>query len=173
MTPESESRDSMTELPAEVRRSIAEHHELYLRDPAAAHWWDPAVIGVPGGPVACLLLFHTGRRTGRKLNSILQYYAHNGEVAIVASKGGAVDHPAWYSNLLDESQCEVRIGTFSSPARARTVGGAERTHWWSLITREQPVQLEYAARTSREIPVVVLEMDQPPPASLLLQKPAD
>ncbi len=140
-----------------VRRTIAEHHEQYLRDPEAAHLWDPAVIGVPGGPVPCLMLFHTGRKSGRRLHTILQYYEMDGLIAIVASKGGVEKHPAWYLNLVAEPACEVWIGAFRTRARARTAAGEERSRWWDFITREQPVQLEYQARTTREIPVVVLD----------------
>lgn len=151
-----------TDLPDAVRRAIAAHHVQYHEDPAAAHWWDPAVIGVPGGPVACLLLHHVGRRTGERLNSILQYYRHGDEVAIVASKGGLPRHPAWYLNLLAEPACEVQIGTFRSRGRARTLAGAERAAWWSRIVTEQPVQRDYQARTTREIPVVMLALDEVP-----------
>lgn len=151
------------DLPEDVRREIAAHHVLYLRDPAAAHRWDPAVIGVPGGPVPCLLLFHFGRRSGRRLNSVLQYYVRDGDVAIVASKGGLPRHPAWYLNLVAEPKCEVWIGEHRTRAVALTVGGDARAAWWAHVTREQPVQLDYQARTSREIPIVVLDLATPLP----------
>ncbi|MEQ8661551.1 MAG: nitroreductase/quinone reductase family protein [Gammaproteobacteria bacterium] len=157
MTEPNEAKDALHELPPAVRAEIAAHHELYLRDPAAAHLWDPIVIGVPGGAVPCLLLWHTGRRSGRRLNTILQYYRMDGQVAIVASRGGTVDHPAWYLNLDAEPACEFWIGAARHAGRARTVSGAERERWWARITAEQPMQLTYQARTSREIPVVVLE----------------
>ncbi len=142
--------------PASVRQ-IEQHHELYRRDPAQAHLWDPIVIGVPGGPVPCLLLHFVGRKSGHKLDAILQYYERDGQVAIVASKGGMPNDPVWYLNLLANPQCEVQIGLQRYPARARTVTGEERARWWTQITREQPIQLEYQTRTSRCIPVVVLE----------------
>lgn len=154
-----ESADRTEELPAAVRAAIAAHHELYLRDPQAAHLWDPGVIGVPGGPVPCLLLFHTGRKSGRRLNTILQYCRMDGQIAVVASKGGVAQHPAWYLNLCAEPACEAWIGAARSRLRARTVQGEERARWWAMITDEQPVQREYQARTSREIPVIVLESD--------------
>lgn len=151
------------DLPPEVRQHIADHHAQYRSDPAAAHYWDPGVIGVPGGPVPCLLLFHTGRRSGRRRSSILQYYRLDGDIAIVASKGGVPQHPAWYRNLVAEPACDVWIGEFRTSARARTVTGAERERWWAHITHEQPVQLDYQARTEREIPVLVLALDADPP----------
>ncbi len=145
------------EFSAASRRQIALHHELYRRDPAQAHFWDPIVIGVPGGPVACLLLHFLGRKSGHRLDAILQYYALDDQLAIVASKGGMANHPVWYLNLLANPECEVQIGLQRFQARARTVTGDERARWWSSITREQPIQLDYQRRTTRCIPVVVLE----------------
>ena len=147
-----------SELPDAVRREIVAHHELYARDPEAAHLWDPVVIGVPGGAVPCLLLHHRGRKSGQRLNSILQYYRHGDEIVIVASKGGLPQHPVWYLNLLTEPACEVQIGAFSSPAVARTMSGSERATWWQRVTAEQPIQLEYQQRTTREIPLIMLDM---------------
>ena len=153
------------ELPDALRRAIATHHALYRRDPESAHWWDPIVVGVPGGPVACLLLHHVGRRSGQWRDSILQYYRDGDDIAIVGSKGGVARHPAWYLNLLAHPKCISQIGARRTATVARAVQGDERAQWWARITREQPVQLEYQARTSREIPVVVLEPD---PASRAL-----
>ncbi|MBK6659872.1 MAG: nitroreductase family deazaflavin-dependent oxidoreductase [Proteobacteria bacterium] len=147
------------DLPDAVRREIAAHHALYARDPEAAHLWDPIVIGVPGGPVPCLLLHHVGRKSGRKLNSILQYYRHGDEIVIVASKGGLPQHPVWYLNLLAAPDCEVEIGAFRTRAVARPLAGEERARWWRRVTAEQAVQVEYQARTTREIPLVMLELE--------------
>ncbi len=146
------------DLPAAVRREIAAHHALYARDPEAAHLWDPIVIGVAGGPVPCLLLHHVGRKSGQRLNSILQYYRHADDIVIVASKGGLPQHPVWYLNLVAEPACAVQIGAFHSEAVARTLVGEERALWWQRVTAEQPVQLEYQARTTREIPLIKLDL---------------
>jgi deazaflavin-dependent oxidoreductase (nitroreductase family) len=147
----------MDDFPEDVRREIAAHHEQYLRDPKGAHLWDPVVIGVPGGPVPCLLLHHTGRKSGQPLYTILQYYQHAGEIAIVASKGGVTHHPMWYLNLVANPRCEVQIGEMRWHASARTVAGAERAAWWARITIEQPIQVEYQKRTAREIPILLLD----------------
>lgn len=151
------------DLPAAVRREIAAHHALYARDPEAAHLWDPVVIGVPGGAVPCLLLHHLGRKSGQRLNSILQYYRHGDDIVIVASKGGLPQHPVWYLNLLAEPACEVQIGAFRTPAVARTLHGDERARWWQRVSAEQPIQLQYQQRTTREIPLIMLDMPAAPP----------
>jgi deazaflavin-dependent oxidoreductase (nitroreductase family) len=155
---EADSKNQLDALPDQVQRELNAHRDLYLQDPEKAHYWDPVVIGVPGGPVKNLLLSYTGRKSGKQLHTVLQYFERDGQVAIVGSRGGTVEHPLWYLNLVDNPQCEVRIGKFSSKARARTLEEAERAKWWPMITGEQPEQLKYQARTTRIIPVVVLDM---------------
>lgn len=152
--------DEFKVLPEKVQEELEKHRQLYLTDPEAAHYWDPIAIGTPGGPVKTLLLHHAGRKTGRALNTALQYYEMDGQIAIVASRGGTEEHPAWYLNLLANQDCHVQIGAQSFTARARTVSDAERSKWWPFITSEQPAQTEYQSRTSRVIPVVVLEMSK-------------
>jgi deazaflavin-dependent oxidoreductase (nitroreductase family) len=151
------SSGQLDDLPDTVKRELNAHLAQYLKDPEGAHRWDPIVIGVPGGPVQTLLLTFIGRKSGKTLNTVLQYYQLGGQTAIVASKGGTVEHPSWYLNLLANPECTVQIGKYNAPARARTVEGEERARWWDSITKEQPVQLQYQARTSRIIPVVVLD----------------
>jgi len=152
---------SLEKLPGEVQRELQAHLEQYLRDPEAAHLWDPVVIGVPGGPVKTLLLSCVGRTSGRELHTVLQYYKLDGKIAIVASRGGTIDHPSWYLNLLAHPRCTVQIAKARSPAMTRTVHGEARARWWTSITKEQPIQLTYQARTERTIPVVVLDFEHP------------
>ena len=154
-------KDQLDALPDDVQQELAAHLAFYLRDPAGAHLWDPVVIGVPGGPVKTLLIAYTGRKTGRPLHVVLQYYELGGEIAIVASKGGTVENPAWYASLLDNPDCRVQIGRFRSHARIRTVEGAQRALWWDSICREQPIQKQYQSRTSRLIPIAVLVLATP------------
>jgi deazaflavin-dependent oxidoreductase (nitroreductase family) len=149
--------DELQALPDGMQAELEAHRNLYLTDPAAAHMWDPIVIGVPGGPVKCLLLSYKGRKSGRELNTSLQYYELDGKIAIVASRGGTAEHPVWYLNLLAEPRCNIQVGAQGRDAVARTLTGAERAKWWAAITAEQPVQLEYQARTTREIPIVVMD----------------
>jgi deazaflavin-dependent oxidoreductase (nitroreductase family) len=155
--PTNAAKDELKALPDEVARQLAAHVEEYKKDPVAAHYWDPICIGVPGGPVACLLLTHTGRKSGKPLDSVLQYYRRGKDIAIVGSRGGTVEHPHWYLNLVAHPECTVQIANEGFRARARTVTGPERGPWWEFIVTEQPVQREYQTRTSREIPVIVLD----------------
>ena len=147
-------------LPDQVVKELAAHCELYRNDPEKAHFWDPAVIGIPGGPVSCLLMEFKGRKTGNTLYTALQYYRHNGKIAIVASKGGTEDHPIWLLNLQANPACRIQVGKNSSPAIARVIEGAEHDEWWEVLVREQPIQRVYQSRTSRKIPVVVMEVPE-------------
>jgi len=157
------STGSLDKLPDEVQAKLHAHLQQYLHDPVAAHMWDPIVIGVPGGAVKTLLVTSVGRKSGRKIHNVLQYYKMNGKICIVASRGGTEENPSWYLNLLAHPRCDVQLAGASSPATVRTLEGEERRRWWDMITREQPIQVTYQARTSRIIPIVMLDFDRPEP----------
>jgi deazaflavin-dependent oxidoreductase (nitroreductase family) len=145
-------------LPNAVERKIAEHIQLYLQDPEAAHVWDPGVIGVRGGPVRTLLLRTVGRKSGAPRHVALQYFRPGGLYVVVASRGGTPEHPAWYLNLLDGPECEIQVAGFHAKAVARTAHGDERKALWEAVSGEQPAYRHYQTKTSREIPVVVLDL---------------
>ncbi len=104
-----------------------------------------------------LLLTTTGRKSGEQRTSALIYEADGDRYVIVASKGGAPDHPAWYLNLSAKPEVEVQVKDEVFRARARTAEGEERERLWRLVTQQWPDYDEYVKRTDREIPVVVLE----------------
>jgi deazaflavin-dependent oxidoreductase (nitroreductase family) len=149
--------DGSEDLTDAVKQQLDAHLQQYLQDPEAAHMWDPIVIGVPGGPVPCLLITMTGRKTGRTLHAVLQYYMVGDEVVIVASRGGTEEHPTWYLNLLAHPEVTMQIGKKKTAVTARTIPLKDRAPYWDAVAKEQPVQLEYQARTSRIIPLIILE----------------
>ncbi|HUJ55155.1 MAG TPA: nitroreductase family deazaflavin-dependent oxidoreductase [Gaiellaceae bacterium] len=104
-----------------------------------------------------LLLTTTGRRTGNETTSPLIYGLDGGTPVIVASKGGAPEHPGWFRNLAKNPEVGVQIEGDRFRARARVAEGEERERLWKLMVGIWPHYDEYAARTDREIPVVVLE----------------
>jgi deazaflavin-dependent oxidoreductase (nitroreductase family) len=104
-----------------------------------------------------LLLTTKGRKSGEPRTSPLIYEADGDRYVIVASKGGAPDDPGWYRNLAKEPDVELQVQDEVFPARARTAEGAERDRLWKLAAQQWPDYDEYAKRTDREIPVVVLE----------------
>lgn len=150
-------KDKLEALPDEVAAQLAAHLEQYQQDPVAAHYWDPACIGVPGGPVPCLLVEHKGRKSGQTLKNILQYYEFDGKFAIIASRGGTIEHPHWYLNLVAEPRCIVQIANERHHAIARTADDAEHLRLWPRVVEEQPEQAIYQARTSRRIPIVLFD----------------
>ena len=105
-----------------------------------------------------LLLVTKGRKSGEKYLFPLFYGdTDNGAYYIVASKGGAPDHPGWYKNILANPEVEVQVGTKTVKARARTVTGAERQKLWDQAVTWWPSYADYQKKTEREIPVVVLD----------------
>jgi deazaflavin-dependent oxidoreductase (nitroreductase family) len=117
-------------------------------------------IDVPGrGEITApsLLLTTTGRKSGEKFIFPLFYGTEGGSHIIVASKGGAPEHPGWYRNILANPDVEVQAGTKKVKARARTATGDERARLWKKALEFWPPYADYALKTEREIPVVVLD----------------
>jgi proline iminopeptidase len=76
---------------------------------------------------------------------------------VVASKGGAPQHPGWYLNLVAHPEVEVQVIAERFRAKARTATGEERAELWKKMALIYPPYNAYQAKTDREIPVVVLE----------------
>jgi len=104
-----------------------------------------------------LLLTTKGRTSGREYTHPLIYREHNGDYLIVASKGGADEPPSWYRNLEADPDVTVQIRGDVFAARARTATAAEKPVMWRAMTEVWPDYDDYQTKTSREIPVVVLE----------------
>ena len=104
-----------------------------------------------------LLLTTTGRKSGKPRTTPLIYAEDGDRYVIVASKGGAPDDPGWYKNLSKTPEVELQVLDEVFPAHARTVEGEERERLWAKANEVWPHYAEYAERTDREIPVVVLE----------------
>jgi deazaflavin-dependent oxidoreductase (nitroreductase family) len=117
-------------------------------------------INVPGrGEITApaLLLTTTGRKSGEKFIFPLFYGTDGDSYIVVASKGGAPEHPGWYRNLLAKPDVDVQVGTKKLKARARTATGDERARLWKKALEFWPPYADYALKTEREIPVVVLD----------------
>jgi proline iminopeptidase len=104
-----------------------------------------------------LLLTTTGRTSGQKKTIPLIYAQDGDRYVIVASKGGAPEHPGWYKNLEKTPEVELQVKDQVFPARARTAKGEERERLWRKANEVWTHYDEYAEKTKREIPVVVLE----------------
>jgi proline iminopeptidase len=137
---------------------MVEHAMLYLQSGGTeGHMYQSRQPGRPEITVPSLLLTTAGRKSGEKFIFPLFYGEDNGTVFIVASKGGAPDHPGWYKNMLVNPVVEVQVGTKKYTAKARTVSGEERARLWVKSLAFWPPYAEYQTKTDREIPVVVLE----------------
>jgi proline iminopeptidase len=104
-----------------------------------------------------LLLTTKGRKTGEPHTNPLIYESDGDRYIIVASKGGAPEHPGWYRNLAKNPDVEVQVKDDVFAARARAAEGDERERLWKLAAQQWPAYDDYQQKTSREIPVVVLE----------------
>ena len=103
-----------------------------------------------------LLLTTTGRKSGKETTTPLIFAMDGDNPVIVASKGGAPEHPGWYKNLVANPAAEVQIKGDVFPVRARDAEGEERERLWKLMAATWPQYDEYQAKTDREIPVVVI-----------------
>jgi proline iminopeptidase len=107
--------------------------------------------------VHTLLLTTTGRKSGEERTTPLIYGEDDGNYVVVASKGGAPDDPAWMKNLREDAGAKVQVAADKFDARARTATGEERDRLWARMAEIWPSYEDYAKKTDRLIPVVVLE----------------
>lgn len=108
-----------------------------------------------GAPVC--LVDHVGRRSGKRRTTPLIYVRDGEAVVIVASKGGAPKHPAWWINLRANPESAVQVDAERWAVRAREATDAERTRLWPRLTEAWPDYDSYATKTERKIPVIMLE----------------
>ena len=148
---------SEREIPSDLPDWIRGHLEQYLAtDGVEGHLWDSSVAGGPG-PIPTLLLTTTGRRSGSAKTLPLIYGEADGAYVIIASKGGAPEHPAWYLNLVAEPAVDVQVLAERFSAHARTATGDERAKRWEQLAQIYPPYNDYQTKTEREIPVIILE----------------
>jgi deazaflavin-dependent oxidoreductase (nitroreductase family) len=108
-----------------------------------------------GAPM--ILITHKGAKSGRTYTTPLVYTRDGDRVVIVASKAGAPDNPGWYHNLAANPTVTVEIGNEKFQARARVTSGEERERLFNAHAKLMPQFNEYQRKTTRRIPVVVLE----------------
>ncbi|TMA72180.1 MAG: nitroreductase family deazaflavin-dependent oxidoreductase [Deltaproteobacteria bacterium] len=107
-----------------------------------------------GAPV-CLVTVK-GKRSGTLRTVALLYLAAGDDVVLVASKGGMSHHPAWYHNMIANPDVEVQIGSTTRRMRARRASSAEKAALWPRLIAMYRDYDDYQARTTREIPVMIL-----------------
>jgi deazaflavin-dependent oxidoreductase (nitroreductase family) len=133
-----------------------------------ANNWNQKIIdefraneGRVGGPFEghpILLLHHFGAKSGlERVNPLAYQPLDDGQVAIFASKGGAPTHPDWYYNLKANPKASIEIGTDNRDVIARVTKGDERERIWTKQKQLMPGFADYEKKTSRQIPVIVLD----------------
>ena len=98
-----------------------------------------------------------GAKSGKLRYTPLMRVEHDGRYALVASKGGAPEHPRWYHNLVPNPHVELQDGTATSEYDAREITGDERAQWWERSVAAYPPYADYQRKTDHLIPVFVLE----------------
>jgi deazaflavin-dependent oxidoreductase (nitroreductase family) len=119
-----------------------------------------ANAGQVGGPfkgAPMLLLHSTGAKSGRERINPMVFQTDGDHLVVFASKGGAPTHPDWYHNLMANPRAKVEVGTETIDVNARTAEGEERERLWSRQKEIMPGFADYEEKTTRQIPVVILE----------------
>ena len=124
----------------------AEHARRYIATEGRDDGWE--------GPRPILLLYTTGKTSGKQRRNPVLYIDIGNSRFIVASRGGDSRHPAWYFNLLEEPTVHVRVGAQFYEATATTIPDSERVDVWPVIVARYPMFNDYQARIDRTIPVV-------------------
>ena len=112
-------------------------------------------LTVRGSPIVLMTL--RGARSNKLRYTPVMRVEHGGHYAIVASKGGAPEHPVWYHNIVAHPRFPLQDGTVTRTYDARLVHGEERDQWWERAVAAFPSYAEYQEKTDREIPVFVLD----------------
>jgi deazaflavin-dependent oxidoreductase (nitroreductase family) len=102
-----------------------------------------------------VVVTNKGNKSGKVRKTPLMRVEHEGDYALVASKGGAPTHPVWYYNLLADPEVQIQDGAEPVDYAVREVSGEERQLWWERAVKAYPPYAEYQEKTSREIPVFV------------------
>lgn len=110
--------------------------------------------------VPVVLITSIGARSGKLRKTPLMRVEHDGDYVVVASKGGAPEHPVWYYNLKADAHVELQDGPAKSDRTARELAGAERDEWWQRAVQVWPDYADYQTKTDRTIPLFVLEQSE-------------
>jgi deazaflavin-dependent oxidoreductase (nitroreductase family) len=141
------------ELPDWIKNHLARY---IATDGEEGYLWD-AALGGGKGMVPTLLLTTTGRKSGRELTLPLIFGTSGPDYVVVASKGGAPAHPAWYLNLEANPTVKVQVKADKFTARAYTANARERAALWPRMVEIYGPYADYQKKTDRQIPVVVLK----------------
>jgi len=150
----------MTEREKSTERDLSGPARLALKLGSGAH---AGVYRATGGKLfgrmgksPILLLNTVGRKSGKKRTSPLLYVMDGEDFVIIASKGGAPTHPAWYLNLRANPEATVEVGGREVRVRAEETNSEEKARLWQKMVEMYPTYDDYQMKTQREIPLLVL-----------------
>ncbi|GAA3064938.1 nitroreductase family deazaflavin-dependent oxidoreductase [Actinokineospora globicatena] len=112
-------------------------------------------IEVLGAPIVLMTL--RGAKSGAVRHTPVMRVEHDGKYAVVASKGGAPEHPTWYHNIKAHPEFPLQDGTETKVYLAHEAEGDERAQWWDRAVAAFPSYADYQLKTDRTIPVFVLD----------------
>lgn len=136
---------------------MIQHREMYLSSGGTqGHIMDLTAVGGPRFGTHCLIKY-TGRKSGKVFITPLCYADIAGEVVIVASKGGADEHPAWYLNLREQTTVDFQIASQAFRATWREPQGSERDKIWNFMVDCYGFYADYQNSTQRKIPLVMMK----------------
>jgi len=140
------------ELPGWIKKHLDRYIATNGED---GYLWD-ASLGGGKGMVPTLLLTTTGRKSGRELTLPLIFGRSGDDYVVVASKGGAPEHPAWYLNLAANPKVKLQVKADKFAALAHTADAKERAALWPKMVEIYGPYADYQKKTDRQIPIVVL-----------------
>jgi len=131
--------------------------EIFWKVHTALYRWTNGRIGGSVVNMPVLLLTTTGRKSGDQRTTPLTYLLKGNAYVVIASYLGEPKHPAWWLNLTANPTAEIQVGAQRIKVTAREADGEERERLWDEVVARQKDYAEYQQRTTRRIPVVVLE----------------
>jgi deazaflavin-dependent oxidoreductase (nitroreductase family) len=142
-----------------VQGTYAPSPEKWVREQVEEYESSGGTRGTAMRGMPVVVLTTKGASSGLVRKTPLMRVEHEGHYAVVASLGGAPQHPVWYRNVVADPHVELQDGPVRQDMTAREVTGQEKAQWWARAVEAYPPYAEYQAKTDREIPVLVLEPD--------------
>lgn len=140
-----------------VQGRYAPSPEQWVRDQVQEYESSGGTRGTMMRGMPVVVLTTRGAKSGLVRKTPLMRVEHDGAYAVVASKGGAPEHPVWYANLLADPHVELQDGPVRQDMTAREVTGEEKAVWWERAVAAFPQYADYQRRTDRAIPLLVVE----------------
>ncbi len=131
--------------------------EKWVRDQVELYESSGGQEGTTMREMPVIVLTTLGAKSGKIRKTPLMRVEHDGSYAIVASKGGAPEHPVWYHNVVADPHVELQDGPVKQDMVARELAGDEKADWWKRAVAAYPDYADYQTKTERQIPVFVVE----------------